>query len=121
MSREDPAGIHFHSFWADRARDLDLPVWMRIVGLAYSSHRKNGHATFFMCGQSTLAEQLGTTKKGAALSRLHLQKEIRKAIRLGFLARESNVNCLVLPDEICGGADGHAFAECKHHPRNQIS
>lgn len=110
MSRTDPAGIHFHSFWSTRAHSPALPpLWMRIVALAYSSHGKSGHAPFYLCGDSTLPpEILHKSKK-------HIQKEIARAIELGFLAEGSNINCLVLPDEICGGAEGHAFGECKLH------
>ena len=108
MRRTDPAGLHFHSFWADHSKNPDHPLWLRLASLAYSSHHKNGHATFFLGGESTLPEVLQK-------SRRHIQKEIQLAIDKGFLAKESNINCLVLPDEICGGAEGNAFAECKLH------
>ncbi|MCV7239557.1 hypothetical protein [Mycolicibacterium celeriflavum] len=62
-----------------------------------------------MGGESVLPEVLGKGKR-------QLQNEIRRAIGLGFLAAESNIMCLVLPDEICGGAEGHHLSECKLHP-----
>jgi hypothetical protein len=111
MSREDPAGIHFFSFWADRAKDNGLVLWMRLVGMAYSAHGKNGHASFCLAGESTLADVLGKPRQ-------QVLNEIRRAVKHGFLSPESNINCLVLPDRICGGADGHRFAECKLHPKH---
>lgn len=108
MHGGDPAGIHFFSFWSDRAKDEGAPLWLRLAALAYSSHTKNGHATFFITGDSNLPETVGKKRQ-------HVQNEIRRAIELGLLAKESNINCLVLPDEICGGAKGHPHAECKLH------
>ncbi|TGD85138.1 hypothetical protein BayCH28_22315 [Mycolicibacterium sp. CH28] len=109
MSATDPAGIHYFSFWDGRAQDALLPLWLRVVSMAYGNHTKNGHATFYLGGESTLPELLGKSKR-------HVQNEIRQAVKLGFLASGSNINCLVLPDEICGGARGHKFAECRLHP-----
>lgn len=111
MRREDPAGIHYHSFWNARAEDVSAPLWLRIVAYAYGSHRKNGHASFHLCGESTLPELLEKGKQ-------QVMNEIRRAVKYGYLAPESNIYCLVLPDEICGGADGHRFAECKLHSKH---
>ncbi len=113
MCAEDPAGIHYFTFWAGRAQSKDIPGWLRIVALAYSSHQKNGHAPFHLGGKSTLYESLGIDD--SRNSKLNLQRDIRKAVANGFLSPESNIHCLVLPDEICGGAKGHAFADCKLH------
>ena len=110
MCATDPAGIHYFSFWESRADNEAVPLWLRIVARAYSQHSKNGHAPHYLGGESTLTDIL---KK----SRQHLQNEIRRAIEFGFLAAESNVNCLVLPDEICGGVKGNARAECKLHTK----
>ncbi|BBX87848.1 hypothetical protein [Mycolicibacterium aubagnense] len=117
MHRDDPAGIHFFSFWAARAKDGKNPRWLRITSLAYSSHRKNGHATFCLKGESTLCEALGL--ENTRNNTLSLQKEIRSSIARGFLAPGSNIRCLVLPDEICGGAEGHLFADCQLHRKTK--
>jgi hypothetical protein len=109
LSRGNPAGIYLHSYWQARADDTTLPIWLRLAVLAYASHSKNGHATFYMSGESTLPKALNKDKHV-------IQKEMKKAIDRGFLASDSNVNCLVLPDGVFGGAEGHKFAECKLHP-----
>jgi hypothetical protein len=108
LGRGNPAGIHLHSYWQARANDPELAIWLRIVALAYASHRKNGHATFYMAGESTLPRILGKSKRA-------IQNELKKAIARGFLAEGSNANCLILPDGIFGGAEGHKFADCKLH------
>jgi hypothetical protein len=99
-----------HAFWSERARNTDLPIWLRLAALAYSSHTKNGHATFMLALESTLPEVLGMTNKHPLQQ---IRNEIRRAIRHGFLAEESNHLCLVLPDGITGGAEGH-----RHSPRH---
>ncbi|BBY82292.1 hypothetical protein H7I53_13640 [Mycolicibacterium pulveris] len=109
MGRADPAGIHFFEFWFERAQDKSLPHWLRVVGLAYSGHTKNGHAKFCLNGESTLPETLGISKR-------HAQNEVRKAVKNGFLDEGSNIMCLVLPSGICGGAEGNVHAKCQLHP-----
>jgi hypothetical protein len=109
LGRGNPAGLHLHSYWQDRAGDDKLPIWLRLAAIAYASHHKNGHATFYMSGESTLPKTLGRDKRV-------IQNELKKAIDRGFLAEQSNINCLVLPDGIFGGAEGHKFADCKLHP-----
>lgn len=111
MGLSDPAGIHFHSFWVARSDNVDLPLWLRIVSLAYGNHAKNGHATFFLKGESTLP---GIFKR----EKQQIRNEIVRAVERGFLASSSNINCLVLPDEICGGASGSRYAKCKFHPHH---
>lgn len=113
MTRQDPAGVHFHTFWAARANDKQLALWLRLVALAYSSHRRNGHATFYLCGESTLPEVLGKPRK-------QVGQEIRRAVKHGFLGPESNLNCLVLPIGIEGGAEGNEYAECPYHPAHSV-
>jgi hypothetical protein len=108
MTREHPGGKHFFSYWQEHADNEDLPLWLRLAALAYCSHRKNGHATFFLNGESTLPKQLGKTKR-------HIHNEIKNAVACGFLAEGSNSCCLIIPDGITGGAEGNKFAECKHH------
>jgi hypothetical protein len=101
--------MYQHAFWQARADDTTLPIWLRIAAVAYASHTKNGHSTHFLAGESTLPQALKKDKR-------IVQNELRKAIDRGWLAEESNVNCLVLPDGMFGGAKGHKFAECKLHP-----
>lgn len=108
MNRGDPAGIHFFSFWSERAKDETAPLWLRLAALAYSHHRKNGHASFALGSESTLPEVLGK-------SRVQIQNEIRRAVQRGYLDEQSNINCLVLPYEICGGAEGHPMGLCDKH------
>jgi len=109
MCREDPAGIFFFSFWADRANDTNSPLWLRLTAHAYASFRKNGHASFDLPDGSILPELLGK-------SRQQINNEIRRAVRLGYLAEGSNIDCLIVPGDICGGAEGNRFAECNKHP-----
>lgn len=109
MGRDNPAGIHFFSHWYELAQDESLALWLRLAALAYSSHWKNGHATFYLNGESTLPDVMRK-------SRRHLQNEIPKAVAKRFLLPESNVNCLVVPYGICGGAEGNAYGDCKLHP-----
>jgi len=102
MSRDNPGGIHFHSFWLERATDKELQLWVRVVALAYGSHRANGHANW---GPGYLAAFFDKSASQVCTA-------ITTAKVNGFLAEESNIRCLVVPEGIAGGL-GHPDDPCR--------
>lgn len=111
MSVDNPFTKHRQKVWRDKALDKStpLPQWLRVSYLAFASHKLNGHAVF---QPGELGRILGIKDRN------NLQREIRTAVKYGFLSPESCSECLVvLPHWIDGGVCGSPHAECPVHQR----
>lgn len=106
MDVQNPGGIHLHSFWLARADDPSLELWLRVVALAFGSHRANGHSQF----------AAGWVAKWFHKSPSQLSTAIKTAKAKGMLGAESTSRCLVLPPGVTGGL-GHPFDPCSVHGR----
>lgn len=109
-------GRHYQHVWMERASDARLPMYLRVAAAAYGRHRKNGHAPF---DRNELALIVGLDRRtGVAkqVDRNNLQREIRKAITLGFLAPTSRIRCLIVPAHaVEGGFYGYDAEPCDRH------
>lgn len=117
MSRDNPWTKHRQSFWQEKSGRPSLPLWLRITALAYGVHRRNGHAPF-KPGEIALATSVVDSETGEIKtpSRNRISEAIRQAVEIGFLHRDSNARCLVVPPwGIEGGMLGSPSEKCKHH------
>ncbi|OBJ59746.1 hypothetical protein A9W95_10875 [Mycobacterium sp. 1423905.2] len=93
-------------------------MWARIFSLAYGRHQANGHAVF---GRGELTWILGKPpqdgKPFEKASRQAIHKAIAAAIRYGFLAEDSGMECLVVPGHAVAGPHGNPTAPCPVHER----
>lgn len=104
---------HSQDWWAERAQDQRLDMWLRVVAVAYSEHANNGHAAF---RRGVLADRLADG--GLPPIRQWLSEWIAKAVDLGFLASGSTTMCLVVPAHaIDKGRMGEPKASCRVHSR----
>jgi hypothetical protein len=114
MSFQNPWGIHHQAVWkeraASRAANPSLDNWIRVAALAFGCHRRNGHANF---GPGEIAEILGTP--GKPLSAPAVSNAIKLAKSAGWIAKESNARCLVVPPHAVGGGLGHPDDRCAVH------
>lgn len=105
--------MHQQAPWEERAKDPNVPLWLRVTFLAMGTHKKNGHASFLNAEEVAVrSTPMGKPTPDAS--------EIRRAVRLardrGWLSPQSNPKCLVVPPHwIDGGTVGHAYAGCHLH------
>lgn len=117
MSRENPWTKHRQSFWQEKAGSPNLPLWLRVVALAYGVHRRNGHAPF-KGGEIALATAAVDLQSGEIRQpdKTQVSRAIRTAIEYRFLSPESNGRCLVVPPyAITGGMLGRPAERCRWH------
>lgn len=109
---------HYQSVWQERAANPDLPAWLRVVSLAYGSHKANGHAQF---GAGDLAVALGSvdmeTGELVEMPRQNVHRTIQTAVRYGWLAEGSTARCLIVPAHAISGGMGSPSEECPLHSR----
>ena len=114
----NPWAKHWQIEWENRAADATLPLWLRVVCLAYGRHEANGHANF---GRGQLAWVLGTPPKDgkpfARADRYCVRDAIRLAVHHGWLAEGSCSECLVVPAHAIEGPVGNEHKVCPVHDR----
>lgn len=117
MSLNNPWTKHRQSFWESKTAAPGLPLWLRVVALAYGTHRRNGHAPK-KPGEIALATSLADPITGEvhSPSPSRVSEAIGQAIDLGFLHRDSGARCLVVPPwAIEGGTLGRPSEVCRQH------
>ncbi len=116
----NPWARHFQLPWEERAGDSRLPLWMRVVCLAFGRHRSNGHAPFAP-GQVALVLSTVDPDSGEihAPSRQEVYRAIRAAVSYGFLAEGSSARCLQVPAHAVTGGMGSHRAPCSYHDRKR--
>lgn len=116
MSTRNPWGRHYQTVWEERAGDPRMPLWFRVIALAYGKHRANGHA-MFKAGQVGLV--LGradpVTGELVPLDRGNVSRAIRTAVEYGLLDKSSGSRCLVVPGHAIEGGLGSPFEPCPQH------
>lgn len=114
----NPWTRHYQAAWENRAADHDLPMWVRVFSLAYGRHQANGHAVF---ERGELTWILGTPPRDGKpfkkASRQAVYKAIAAAVKYGFLAEDSGMECLVVPRHAISGPHGKQNALCSVHQR----
>jgi hypothetical protein len=107
----NPWTKHYQSAWENRAANPDLPLWARVVSLAYGQHEANGHANF---RRGDLSLILGIPGKDGfkRRDRATLRNAIAIAVKYGWLAEGSCSECLVVPAGEIVGPPGNPFKPC---------
>ncbi len=122
MSVFSPWTRHYQAAWENRAANHNLPMWARIVCLAYGRHRANGHAVF---GRGNLTWILGTPPHGdkpfQRANRQAVYNAIAAAVKYGFLDEGSCLECLVVPGHAIQGPEGKPDAPCPVHERKYLA
>jgi hypothetical protein len=115
-----PWAKHYQSAWDNRAANTELPLWMRVVCLAYGRHEANGHASF---QRGDLSWILGKPSKiGGDFKRRDrhtIRDAIAVAVRYGLLAEGSCSECLVVPPNAIQGPLGNPDKPCAVHQRKK--
>lgn len=111
---EHPWVGQYQGEWQLRSANPNLPQWLRVVSLAYGSHRANGHAPF---PTRAVADALGTVdpNTGELFPDVNVSKWIKAAVDNGFIARGSTARCLVVPGHTFNSAPGHPGEPCPWH------
>ena len=121
MSREDPWARHQQRVWLERARDPEVPKWLRIAFYAWGRHKANGHATF---EPGELGLLVGVVNRATGELRpvdpSNLRHEICKAVEKGYLAEQSTAQCLVVPPYAISGGWGSEYEKCSVHGNGVI-
>lgn len=116
----NPWTKHYQMGWENRAANPDLPLWLRIVSLAYGRHEANGHANF---PRGSLAVILGTQPTDDApfkrRDRGTIRNAIATAVRYGLLAEGSCSECLAVPSRVIEGPLGNAYKPCAVHEHKE--
>lgn len=111
-----PWARHYQSAWDNRAANTGLPLWTRVVCLAYGRHEANGHANF---QRGDLSWILGKPSKSGGdfqrRDRHTIRDAIAVAVKYGFLAKESCSVCLVVPPHAIEGPLGDPHKPCAVH------
>lgn len=109
---------HYQIEWENRAADPNVPLWARVVALAYGRHEANGHANF---RRGQLSWIFGTPAEGGKPFKRRNRDSIRDAIntcvKYGFLAEGSCMECLVVPYHSISGPMGDESKPCLVHER----
>lgn len=114
----NPWAKHFQLVWEERAGDARMPLWFRVVCLAYGKHRANGHASFDP-GQVALVLSTVDPDTGELITpdRRHIHRAIRTAAEYGFITQASSTRCLVVPGHAVMGGLGRPQTPCRWHDR----
>jgi hypothetical protein len=110
---------HYQIGWENRAANQQLPLWFRIVALAYGRHEANGHANFQRGHLSYIfggPDASGTFEKR---SRASLNSAINTAVTNNLLAEGSCTECLIVPAHDISGPLGDASKPCPVHERKE--
>jgi hypothetical protein len=114
----NPWTRHYQIGWENRSANPALPLWARVVALAYGRHEANGHANF---GRGQLSWIMGTPPKDGGEHKRRDRKTLRDAIatavKYGWLAEGSCSECLVVPGHDIVGPHGDPFKPCPVHER----
>jgi hypothetical protein len=107
-TREPTWAKHYRHVWENRAANPHLPLWARLVALAYGTHEANMHTNF---RRGDLSLILGEPGKGRR-DRSTLRKALAAAVQYGWLAEGSSSECLVVPAGAVVGPPGDPFKPC---------
>lgn len=112
----NPWARHYQIAWENRAADTNLPLWFRLMALAYGRHEANGHANF---KRGQLSVILGTPSGDGwrRVDRYYLRDTIKIAVEHGLLAEGSCTECLVVPGHAVAGGIGDPEEPCPVHIR----
>jgi hypothetical protein len=118
ISLPRPWAAHAQIEWENRAADTNLPLWLRIVCVAYGRHEANGHANF---QRGQLSWILGTpptaTRPFQPAHRATIYNAIQTAVRYAWLAEGSGSECLTVPAHAIEGPLGNPAKPCPVHTR----
>jgi hypothetical protein len=118
MGTYNPWAKHYQAEWENRAADAKLPLWLRVVCVAYGRHEANGHANI---RRGQLSWILGTpptaTQPFRRAHRTTVRDAIRTAARHGWLAEGSCSECLIVPAHAIDGPVGNPKKPCPVHDR----
>ncbi|EWT04651.1 hypothetical protein N864_10855 [Intrasporangium chromatireducens Q5-1] len=114
----NPWAKHFQLVWENRAGDPRLPLWLRVVSLAYGKHRANGHAPFDP-GQVALVLSTVDPDTGELITpkRQNVHRAIKAAVDYGFILDGSSSRCLVVPSHAVSGGLGMPGTPCRWHAK----
>jgi hypothetical protein len=106
---------HSQEAWNQRAKNHDLPMWLRVASLAFGHHRRNGHANFAPGDLKKILAVLDE-KTGELRPNANVSRSIKEAVGYGLLTPASQTTCLVVvAHEVWGGSYGTAQAPCLVH------
>ncbi len=89
---------HYQDAWvADAAKFDTLPIWFRMMALAYGSHKANGHANFRRGDLAKVLGEPGPEGEWRPIDKGTIQKYIRYLISVNLLDPQSCSECLVVP------------------------
>jgi hypothetical protein len=114
---------HFQAAWENDAARHDLPVWFRMMALAYGRHAANGHANFRRGDLSKILGEPGPDGEWIRRDRYTIRDTIKHLVSLGLLAPDSGSECLVVPHHrIQGGKNAKYDADrpCPVHARKVL-
>lgn len=121
-NRDNPFSMHFQKVWLERAANTRLPLWARLVSLAYGNHEANGHANF---KRGDLGFVLGTPPRDGEppimVSKYALRDALNLAIEIGWLDPRSCTECLVVPAHAITGGLGDPEKPCVVHERKRTN
>lgn len=118
MTGQQPWSRHYQHVWQERAGQTHLPLWLRVVSLAYGSHLGNGHARF---GPGEVRLTMSTVDANGVMCQPDgsaVRRAIRQAVSNGFLAPGSKQRCLVVPAHAVEGGRGGSstqYLPCPDH------
>lgn len=111
---------HYQSAWDNRAANTDLPLWARVVCLAYGRNEANGHANFHRGELSVILGKQPTNGNDFKRRDRHTVRDaIATAVKYGFLAEGSCTECLLVPREAISGPLGNPHKQCAAHERKR--
>ena len=97
----------------------DRPLYLRVMGLAFAGHHRNGHTPF---APGELRRALPVVDKRTGELRVPtvqaITNAIHTAVSFGYLHEDSvtsRQHCLVVPHWITGGDRGNSNEPCKRH------
>lgn len=118
MKRDEPPGYwtkHFQDAYLEDAANPNYPKVIRLMFLAYGTHKANGHARF---KQREIANVLGHVDSDGIFwpaDRRTVNRVINQAVSWGLLAEGSKALCLIVPGHRIRGHRGEPDAPCDRH------
>lgn len=107
---------HAQDHWLEFAGNPHFPDYLRVTFVAYGRHAANGHAKL---EREELARFLVRTN-GVIPDHRSVWSSVQKAIRLGYLAEDSNALCLVVSSHVVQGGVGDPDRRCtRDHTKRQ--
>jgi len=115
-ARTPPWAGHLQGEWEARASNSALPLWLRVVSLAYGMHALNGHASY---GPGDLGLALSTldpeTGEIQGPSRQTVHHAVKRAVEHGWLDPSSTGRCLVVPGNLLHSGPPQRARACIVH------